>query len=312
MAYPRLSKIGWMDNFSKLNLIAECSSSRILLIGDSLISGLSRYESVWKTYFFKRNTLNCGFRGDRCLNVLWRAKFMVLPQSVKHIIIHCGTNDLNNSTPVNIANILIEIGVTLKQRLPNSFIIITGLLPRDLNFSSKRSSIERVNFILKDECVKNGFSFVIPDNEWVTNGVLNQRLYYDDWLHLSEKGNMKFSESMISAINASTSKTKSETKLYSEINNFNGKQYNIKHFPSLSSSISCPSVSVPRQLYSSVVAHVTRPVVLSVVPHVVMSTVVQPVTSCSQNVLYVNADVVPISVATVAKSLKFCPAMLML
>jgi len=176
MANPRLSKNGWIDMFHRLNILAECTKYKILLIGDSLVCGLSRYDRVWQKYFLKRNTLNGGIRGDKCTNVLWRSQHMYLPTSLKYIIIHCGTNDLDTSAPIVIANNIIDIGVTLKKRSPGSFIVITGLLPRDLVFTLKRQSIQNVNSFLKDKCIERGFLFVLPDAGWLVNAnLLNEK-----------------------------------------------------------------------------------------------------------------------------------------
>jgi len=176
MANPRLSKNGWIENFNNLNILAECTSYKILLIGDSLVSGLSRYDRVWQKYFHKRNTLNCGIGGDKCSNVLWRSKHMSLPILLNYIVIHCGTNDLNTSTPVDIANKIIDIGDTFKKRSPGAVVIVTGLLPRDLIFTLKRSSIQKVNSILNDKCVGRGFLFLLPDAGWlVGNNLLNEQ-----------------------------------------------------------------------------------------------------------------------------------------
>jgi len=272
--YPRISKIGWMDDFSSLNILAKCSKSSILLIGDSLIAGLSRYDFVWQKYFFRRNTLNCGMGGDRTLNVLWRSQFMALPTGLKSIVIHCGTNDVGTLTPYEIAKNIISIGVTLKSRSPNAFIVITGLLPRDSHFSTKRYKIQEVNDILNESCFDKGFSFVAPDSGWLLNGnFLNKNLYYKDCLHLSEKGNIKFAESIISSI---TSKPKLDTKLYSEINDSKSIPLKDKDFPPL--QITCPpsllSISTQQRPYSSVLKPFdgVRPLFSSYVckpPHVV-------------------------------------------
>ena len=46
------------------------SNYSTLLIGDSLIGGLSRYPNIWGRYFKLLNTINCGIGGDRTQNVI--------------------------------------------------------------------------------------------------------------------------------------------------------------------------------------------------------------------------------------------------
>ena len=42
-----------------------------LLIGDSMIAGLSCYSNVWDRYFKLLNAINCSIGGDRVQNILW-------------------------------------------------------------------------------------------------------------------------------------------------------------------------------------------------------------------------------------------------
>ena len=70
------------------------------LIGDSNVAGLSRYQAVWKKYYFKTyKALNCGIFRDRTQNFLWRAEDLPLPLSVKYLVVHCGTNNLDHNKP---------------------------------------------------------------------------------------------------------------------------------------------------------------------------------------------------------------------
>ena len=42
-----------------------------LLIGDSIIAGLSHYSNIWMRYFKPLNAINCGIGGGRVENILW-------------------------------------------------------------------------------------------------------------------------------------------------------------------------------------------------------------------------------------------------
>jgi len=311
--HPRLSKIGWMDSYSKLNTLSECSTHNILLIGDSLIYGLGRYGLVWERYFKNRHTLNCGIRGNKAVNVLWRSQHMSLSPSLRFIVIHCGTNDLNSSIPNDIALAVLNTGSTFKKRSPKSSIIITGLLPRDINPSARRNKIKMVNFILKEKCLEKGFVFVVPDSGWLfPNRMLNTDLFYKDYLHLVEKGNDKFADSIIAAINLI--KSKHEARSFSEISNFTLKK---NHFPPLMSSMSVCNASNSKVLSCKSLSVVSsKPILLShvvtVPPSSVSVSVVQPVLHplvvVPPNVLYPKVDVVPISVAIVDNSRNVFPA----
>ena len=62
-----------------------------LLLGDSIVACLSRYPNVWNEYLAPINVLNLGNGGYRVENVLWRAIDLLLPSSVKNVVILCGT-----------------------------------------------------------------------------------------------------------------------------------------------------------------------------------------------------------------------------
>ena len=69
---PRNGKHGWYDQFGKHNLLLNKSKAKLLIIGDSLVSNLSRYPEIWRKYFSNHGALNCGIAGDKARNVLWR------------------------------------------------------------------------------------------------------------------------------------------------------------------------------------------------------------------------------------------------
>ena len=65
-----------------------------LLLGDSIVAGLSRYPNIWKEYLAPINALKLGIGGDRVENFIWQAINLPLPSSVKNIVILCGTNNI--------------------------------------------------------------------------------------------------------------------------------------------------------------------------------------------------------------------------
>ena len=44
----------------------------MLIVGDSLVSNLSRYPKMWRKYFSNDGALNFGIAGDKAQNLLWR------------------------------------------------------------------------------------------------------------------------------------------------------------------------------------------------------------------------------------------------
>ena len=48
----RFNKLNWFKLHNHHCTVAEKSNATTLLIGDSIVAGLSRYPNVWKKYFF--------------------------------------------------------------------------------------------------------------------------------------------------------------------------------------------------------------------------------------------------------------------
>ena len=156
-----------------------------MLYGDSIITGLTRYNSVWNKYFKPLNALNCEIRGDQMQHVLWRMKNIVLPYTVKHSVVHCGTNNIDRNSPQEIANGVISCGLALQENNHTLKIVITGLLPRDFENTSRRNKIIETNKFLERYCREfSNFTYMKQDDDWtLQNGLLKEDLYYSDHLH---------------------------------------------------------------------------------------------------------------------------------
>ena len=153
---------------------------------------MSRYANIWRLFFKTFDTLNYGIGGDCTQHVLWRAENATLPNSLKYVVIHCGTNNIDRHQPRDIANGVIAIGLTLQEKCSGLKVIVTGLLPRDPERSHRRKKIKLINYYLKKFCRDNfnEFYFMKQHDDWTDkDGNLDEKLYYTDQLHLIEAGN---------------------------------------------------------------------------------------------------------------------------
>ena len=118
-----------------------------------LVGGLARYPRVWERYLEPIGVLNLGVGGDRTEHVQWRVANGEAPKCMKYAVIHCGSNNLDRNRPQEIADDLVNIGVTFLDARPNVYIFIHGLIPRDISpFSSRRARIREVNMIVRNVC----------------------------------------------------------------------------------------------------------------------------------------------------------------
>ena len=80
----RFNKINWIENHKNHCVIVKCSTVKSLLLGDSIIAGLKRYDNMWKKYF--SDTLNFETGGDR-VDVFWRATNFPNMPYLEHVMI---------------------------------------------------------------------------------------------------------------------------------------------------------------------------------------------------------------------------------
>ena len=144
--------MGWYHTHERQIAASEHSNSTLLIIGDSIVAGLKRYQKIWRTYFHPYRALNHGIGGDRTQHVLWRTINSKLPKTLTHAVIHCGTNNIDWDPPIDIANGIMAIGLALQEKCPELKITITGLIPRDPNWSRRRHKIKETNIYLKQFC----------------------------------------------------------------------------------------------------------------------------------------------------------------
>ena len=77
------SCIEWHRNHC---LTMKVTNHNRLLLGDSIIARLARYQTVWRKYLVSLNTMNLGVSGDSVEYLLWRAISLPLPPSVRNIV----------------------------------------------------------------------------------------------------------------------------------------------------------------------------------------------------------------------------------
>ena len=184
--------------------ISARSLSSVLLVGDSLVNGLARYHRVWSKYFEPSRALNFGVGCDRTQHVLWRIENGEIPLKLQVAFVHCGTNNLDRDNPAEIRDRIASIVYTIQEKKPNANFIVSGLLPRDQEISSRHDKIKLVNQKLREWCrsgkVRN-MHYLKPDKDWIEpDGWLVERYYFTDFLHLVEEGYEKFAKSIYEAI----------------------------------------------------------------------------------------------------------------
>lgn len=163
----------------------------LLFIGDSLTEHwLDDGKEAWGSAFGKWKPGNFGLSGDTTYGVLWRIDHGALDGlHPRVVVLMIGTNDLSvgetaETTAANIEKVVRKI----KQKLPDTTILLLGILPRGRAADPVRDSLVQVNSIIakldngKDVLFLDIGKQFLSDRNEVTAEIM------PDSLHLSSKG----------------------------------------------------------------------------------------------------------------------------
>jgi lysophospholipase L1-like esterase len=199
-AAPRPDQ-GWKDRQQLLNKRAAEAGQKaqVLFIGDSITQGWEgEGKEVWAKYYAPRNAVNLGIGGDRTQHVLWRLDNGNLDGlSPKAAVVMIGTNNSNgeDNTPGQIAEGVAAIVKKLREKLPQTKVVLLAIFPRSENFSVQRGKILQVNQVLHKLAGKDVFWIDIGHRFVNSDGTIPKELM-PDYLHLSQKGYQIWAEAI--------------------------------------------------------------------------------------------------------------------
>ncbi|MSU59839.1 MAG: GDSL family lipase [Pedosphaera sp.] len=164
----------------------------IVFIGDSITRGWEGAgKNVWTNYYGKRKCLNFGVGGDRTQHVLWRFEHGQLDGlKPKAAVLMIGTNNSNkdDNTEADILEGVAAIVKQIRQRQPETKVLVLGIFPRGATFSPQRGKLLQINQALAKladgkmiHYLDFGAQLIEPD------GSISKTLM-PDYLHLSEAG----------------------------------------------------------------------------------------------------------------------------
>jgi lysophospholipase L1-like esterase len=122
--------------FEHIKQAVRTQPYRALFLGDSITQRwdlpLWDAKPVWDANMPQRGVLNAGVAGDRTEHLLWRLDHGNLDgPPPKLAIVLIGTNDLAHGRPPEVAAEGIRaVLIRLRQKLPNTHILLLGLWPR--------------------------------------------------------------------------------------------------------------------------------------------------------------------------------------
>jgi lysophospholipase L1-like esterase len=194
-----VSKPGnWMRQHESFLERAKKGNVDLLFLGDSITQGWNGGgRSVWERFYGPRNAANFGIGGDRTQHVLWRLENGEIDGiHPKVAVLMIGTNNVDSNAPEEIAKGVIAIVKKLREKLPETKILLLAVFPRDESPSDRRDRLKAVNTEIAKlddgsmvRYLDIGSSFLNPD------GTISKQIMPDS-LHLSSKGYRIWADSM--------------------------------------------------------------------------------------------------------------------
>jgi beta-glucosidase len=164
----------------------------IIFIGDSITQQWENSgRNVWEKYYGSRKALNFGVSGDRTQHALWRFENGQLDGlKPKAAVVMIGTNNSNrdDNSAADILEGVQAVVAGLRQRLPDTRILLVAIFPRSRSFTDQRGKLAQVNQVLAklDDGKMVRFLDIGPQL-LESNGEISNRIM-PDALHLSEAG----------------------------------------------------------------------------------------------------------------------------
>jgi lysophospholipase L1-like esterase len=180
---------GWQERMDALDqqlVHTDLSQVQTLFLGDSLTEAWPAV--VFDHFYSHRAALNLGVRSDNTQGLMWRLARLPLGTALRPrlIVLLIGTNNLwPGANPGNVAAGIDQVVQMLRQRSPQSQILLVGLLPRGESptdpFRTLRTSING----LIATCAGPGVTFVDPGGLLLDGyGRLSKDISFDA-LHLT-------------------------------------------------------------------------------------------------------------------------------
>lgn len=186
----QLNEPWWAERHQAvLKAVHDHPDTQLLLIGDSITNNYDKahlpdenFQPTWQEFYAPRKALNLGFSGDSTANVLWRLEHGEIDGiHPKAVVLLIGTNNTGheNQSAEQTETGIDAVVAYLEQHLPETRILLLGILPSDLS-ESKTERDQAVNRYLATCYSENPrVTYLDIGSIFYRNGVLNTAIFYD-------------------------------------------------------------------------------------------------------------------------------------
>lgn len=197
----------WMDQANKINAMVEGKQIDLVFLGNSITQSWGSEErnvwgpgkEIWNEYYKNRNAANFGISGDRTQHILWRIENGCFDEiRPKLIVLHIGTNNMNDNSVEEIAEGIKTILQLLKQKTPTSKILLLGIFPRgEFPNDPLRIKANKVNKMIKSFSDDQAIFYKDIKLAFLTaDGKGDPTKMSADFLHLKKEGYRAWAEAI--------------------------------------------------------------------------------------------------------------------
>lgn len=196
---PQISK-HYIETHRQLIERAKGRPMDLVFIGDSLTAHwLLEGQEIWNKEFSAWRPGNFGLAGDTTYGVLWRLKQNAISGlHPKVVVVLIGTNDLSVGRGAEAtAKAIQKVVQLIKSQLPDTTVVLLGLLPRGSSADPSRKLVNQVNEIISK--LDNPQEHVVYLD--VGHSLLDEKgdivpEFTIDRLHLTTKGYRAFADAL--------------------------------------------------------------------------------------------------------------------
>lgn len=192
----------WLPrHLQKLEEVKRTPDAQLVFIGDSITQGWEKEGApVWERYYKQYKAVALGFGGDRTENVLWRLQHgEVDGLRPKVAVLMFGTNNTGHrqEDPALVAAGVKRNIDELRQRLPNTKILLLAIFPRDAKPDGGARRInDQINALLPGLADQQHVFYLDINQAFLdVDGNLSKEIM-PDLLHPNQKGYEIWAEAM--------------------------------------------------------------------------------------------------------------------
>ncbi|MCB9770687.1 MAG: GDSL family lipase [Candidatus Omnitrophica bacterium] len=181
----------WKERHASVVEQAKKGEAELILIGDSITHGWDNQPELYQKYFGKYKPINMGFGGDRTQHVLWRLDHGEIDGiSPKVAMLMIGTNNSNgeDNTAEEIADGIIAIVHDLREKLPDTKVLILAIFPRGEGPSPQREKNAKASELASEIADDDMIYYLDINDEFLKDDKTLTKEIMPDLLHPSKEG----------------------------------------------------------------------------------------------------------------------------